>query len=376
MKILFANLSSLKFDVTTPEREPLGGSESSLCYLARQLAKNGHNIALAARLPEGTAERTEGVAHRPVAVLRDPEFFAAEKFDAVVTVNASLACPGIAELSPQSLNILWDHLPPDQEAVRALGNTLLRGTIDGIVYVSPWQQTETEKLFGAVAPGHVIANGVTPSFENMFASKQELLAAKQNRAAYTSVPGRGLAELLEALPQDVPLDVFSSMRVYQTDDAPHIDVLRRARDMPQVTCHGSVSQRELAAQLKSSALLTYPCIQPETFCLAALEGLAAGMKVIATDVGGIAFATMGYADLLQPDAGQSRAQFISTYRQLLEKNVAKFSSNHEAWAERAFTQSQKVSRECTWAVRAQQWGAFLAGLMRRNGTVETQWSSG
>ena len=35
MKILFVNLSGLRFTVATPDQEPLGGTKSALCYLAR-----------------------------------------------------------------------------------------------------------------------------------------------------------------------------------------------------------------------------------------------------------------------------------------------------------------------------------------------------
>ena len=67
-----------------------------------------------------------------------------------------------------------------------------------------------------------------------------------------------------------------------------------ARRAKNAKFHGSVSQRELALRLKQDAYLTYPCIMPETFCLAALEGLAAGMKVISTDIGGLKATAMGW----------------------------------------------------------------------------------
>ena len=55
----------------------------------------------------------------------------------------AVACPRLREFSPQSINILWNHLPPDQEAVKMLANPILRESIDSIVYVSAWQKSET-----------------------------------------------------------------------------------------------------------------------------------------------------------------------------------------------------------------------------------------
>jgi glycosyltransferase involved in cell wall biosynthesis len=376
VKILFVNLSSLKFDVATPEREPLGGSESSLCYLARQLARNGHDVTLAARLPNGSADPVEGVRHRPVDILRDKAFFDRENFAVTVSVNAAIAAPRLRENSPAAVNILWDHLPPQQEALQPLTNPAVCATIDHIVYVSAWQKAETEQHLHFTLPSRIIANGVTPAFENMFSSPRELLAAKQRRAAYTSVPDRGLAELLEALPGDLPLDVFSSMRVYQSGDEAHADVLQRAARQSGVVCHGSLSQRELAARLKGVAFLTYPCITPETFCLAALEGLAAGMKVIATGAGGIPATTMGFADLVPVTGQNNRAQFVAHYRQALEDNAATFKNAPEAWAERAFAQVEAVNRQCRWTARAKEWEELLGTLAAGKSAVESRRSSG
>ncbi|MGE3622317.1 MAG: glycosyltransferase family 4 protein [Bdellovibrionales bacterium] len=379
MKILFANLSSLKFDVAMPGGEPLGGSESCVCYLARQLAGNGHDVTLVARLPENTPAQVLGVRHHPVEVIRKQTFFETEKFNVIVTSNAVVACPRFREYSPASVNVFWDHLPPDQQAISPLGNPLVRQAIDCIVYVSAWQKIETERRFGLDMSNRVLANGVTPSFEGMFASPADLLAAKQNRATYTSVPDRGLSELLDVwagLEGDTSLDVYSSMRVYQADDEACAGLILRAREIPLVKWHGSVGQNDLAVRLRPAAFLAYPCVTTETFCLAALEAMAAGMKVIATDTGGIAATTMGFADLLPTRSGDSREQFMRNYRELLNRNINDFRRNPVAWSERAFAQAEAVNRQCRWEQRAREWEDLLYELAERKRAVATRQSSG
>jgi glycosyltransferase involved in cell wall biosynthesis len=361
MKLLFVNVSSLVFDVATPDRAPLGGSESSLCYLARHLAKTGHTVTLAGRLPKGSAEDIQGVRHRPIEIILEEEFFAGEKFEAIFISNAPFTAPHLKEISPSSYVILWDHMAPDQPAMQHLPTAL--PLLDAVVFVSEWQKAETEKVFGRAKASFVIGNGLTPAFENMFSSSQELREVKECRAAYTSTPFRGLKYLLDAMDQEpgLTLDVFSSMHVYQKADDEYASLYERARENSRITYHGAVSQTELARRLRASAFLTYPCVFPETFCLAALEAMAAGMKVVSTRLGALESTTMGYADLIDIDRNHSD-RFVDAFAHLMEANVAAFKEAPEEWAEKMFDQVRSVNRHCTWALRAVAWEQMVASL--------------
>ena len=72
MRILLIDRpSNMVFNVATPEQQPLGGMASSLCYLARALARRGHDVTLVANLPDGTPPVMMGVQHlalKPVVV--------------------------------------------------------------------------------------------------------------------------------------------------------------------------------------------------------------------------------------------------------------------------------------------------------------------
>jgi glycosyltransferase involved in cell wall biosynthesis len=366
VKILFVNLSPLVFDVATPEREPLGGTESCLCYLARQLAQNGHDITIAARLPEGALDTLLGVRQRPVAVIQDQSFFAAETFDVIICLNAALACPTLREMSPSSVLLLWDHIPPEQPAMAEMRRPEVQAALDHIVYVSDWQRTVTEEMFSLKKRCTIIGNGLTPAFENLFASPQELLKAKQLRAAYTSIPYRGLPVLLSAMEQmqtGLELDLFSSMRVYQEADTEHAAIFTRAAKNYRIKNHGAVSQKDLAAALKPVTFLTYPCIVAETFCLSVLEALAAGLKVISTDVGAIKSTSMNYADLLPVTEGEDGTRLAREFKSRVDKNVQNFKDTREAWGEKMFEQVQAVNALSLWTHRAKEWEKLLRTLM-------------
>ena len=46
MRIAFLDTNELDYTADTPYRQPLGGSQSAICYLAAELARLGHEVAV------------------------------------------------------------------------------------------------------------------------------------------------------------------------------------------------------------------------------------------------------------------------------------------------------------------------------------------
>lgn len=354
MKILFANFSALPFDVTTPETAPLGGSESCVAYLATELAKT-HDVALLANTTDAVSLRC--VRHFRLTEASTSQLLARQRFDVIVVVNAPSYGPLLRQLSPASRLILWNHHAPDQPAIQPLAHPEVRRAFELVVYVSEWQRALTEARFADAPRSHVIGNGLTPSFERMFTDASELMATKQWRAAYTSTPFRGLDLLLDVyrrLDSPPTLEVFSSMRVYRGDDTPFAAIYADARSQAAVRYHGSVAQTQLAAAMREVSFFCYPSVFPETFCIAALEAMAAGALVISTDLAALASTTMGFARLM-PIAPMTRQEFLDRYQHLYGGALDEFRADPVQWAERMFAQSTAVNSCATWRHRAQDW---------------------
>lgn len=341
MKILFLSLSGLTFDVTTPEREPLGGTESSFCYLARQLAVNGHDVTLCAR--NVGSKELMGVKHASECVLSEHD---------VVITNGPIR---IQECMKRPYHILWNHLAHTDQAIKGLMIKDVMQGIDCIVYVSEWQKNEHEKHFGKAKKTVVIGNGLTPAFENMFSSAEDIIVAKQDLAAYTSTPFRGLRLLPEIWKsQTIGLDIYSSMRVYQHTDQGYDGIYEDLKATPNINYVGSVSQTILAAAMKNTAFLAYPCIFPETYCIAALEAVAAGCHVVTTNCGALASTCGPYADIMM--VGECTAdQFIKDYTWAFSMAHDRFINHKQDWAEQRLAGVKYVNQNCTWKIRAQAW---------------------
>lgn len=363
MKILFINLSNLRFTVATPETEPLGGTESAICYLARNLAARGHDVTLIVKRPEGAAEMIARVRHAEPELLRNGDYLAAQNFDTIIVSNAPVAGPSLRDMAPRAKILLWNHLAPNHSHVASLSEPIVRDSFDGIVYVSDWQRQVTEIAFTYQKPFAIIGNGFAPAFADMFSSAAELLAVKENRAAYTTTPFRGLPVLIDAMARlgtQTHLDIYSSMKVYQAerDDQHFGPLFAYAVQNPHIATHGAVAQSELAQRLRPVSFFTYPSTYAETFCIAALEARAAGMKVLTTATAALPEILGAAADYI-PATLEDPPKMIDDFRQMLRANVRRFQNKPEEWAEERFADLQFVNRTCTWAERAKAWEDLL-----------------
>jgi glycosyltransferase involved in cell wall biosynthesis len=363
MRILFFNPSNIAFNVKTPLTQPLGGIASSTCYLARALAARGHEVTLVSTLPDNTQPVMMGVRHVPFKPVASDAvgFFGKGDYEVVIAANYPDVAPYVKKANPNIINVAWLHIYPDQPALAPL--TAAERWLDGAVCVS----TSLRNTFQLSIPTTVIGNAISPHFENMFSSPEELLATKKNRAVYASMPFRGLDLLVGVMGRikgEVELDVYSSMRAYQAQDKnfPAITAIYdAARRNPRIRHHGGVGQRTLAEAFRSAAFLTYPCTFIESYCIVAQEAMAAGLKVISNDLGDLPETTMGFADLLPVQSGAiSSEDHIAGFAALLEKNEMEFQRDPRSWAETRFAQLQAVNQQSTWLHRAAQWETFLA----------------
>ena len=350
---------------------PLGGSQSAACYLARALASQGHEIIFL------THTSTPGT-HAGVACLswaRTPlSALPALKLDVFICVLGAGNGRLLREvMGPGVRLILWTQHRCDQWAVQSLAQAAERESYDAFAFVSEWQRTEFIAQFALPPHGtHILRNAVAPAFLELFTDDQPILPQKLTPPllAYTSTPFRGLDLLVEAFPairMRVPgtqLRVFSSMCVYQAapaDDQRQYGALYElCRRTPGVEYIGSISQPELAREMRGVAALAYPNTFPETSCIAALEAMASGCGIVTSALGALPETTAGFAQLVS--VAQSREGYL---REFIERMVAVLheSIDGDRAAEEPRRQAVEYIRNtATWGARAAQWSELLERL--------------
>jgi glycosyltransferase involved in cell wall biosynthesis len=373
MHVVFLDRINWDYHVGTPYERPLGGSQSALCYLAVELARLGHRVThlSATRQPR----QILGVDCLP---LYDTDIsFLAQPFDALVVVNANASLclqlrPCLAASTPL---VLWTGHDANQLAMQPLFRPEVRSGWDALVFVSEWHRARMIEHFG-LDPAQVVSlrNAIAPAFEALFHSSEELSQAKAGRLVltYNSTPFRGL-ELLPAVftqlraefPQ-AELDVYSSMQVYQEDEAsdPFQDLYNQLRSTRGVRYVGALPQPALAAALRPVSILAYPNTFTETSCIAVMEAMAAGLLVVTSDLGALSETTMGFGALVAPASGNDMSGFAHRYLARLLEVLRERAVDPAGFAARRLAQVEAVNARYTWRARAREWEAAIAGWKR------------
>lgn len=210
-----------------------------------------------------------------------------------LTEQVQVICsrPEQVELDPKRPKVLWLHDLPQDPACRALRDATYRQQFNRIVFVSSWQQQQYNMVMGIPFHEGVVIKNAVPDIEPITLFPKFLIDGKL-QFIYTSTPHRGLellsyaADALATVRQDWTLHVYSSLKIYGLDEADQKfeSVYERLRNNPCVQYHGSVPHDELQMALRRAHVFIYPCIYPETSCMAAQEALLAGCHTIVSNV--------------------------------------------------------------------------------------------
>jgi glycosyltransferase involved in cell wall biosynthesis len=318
-----------------------------------------------------------------LSILNIPAESLAQPFDALIVLNgpAEICLRLRPHLAPATPLVLWTQHAPDQSAMQALQHPEVRHGWDAIVCVSQWHRTTMIGQFGLDASRVVVLrNAIAPFFEGLFSNRDELARDKGARPilSYTSTPFRGLDVLISVFPRaragfpDLRLDVFSSMRVYQQDEAADAfgPLYEQCRSTPGVRYVGGLAQPRLAEELRAASVLAYPNTFAETSCIAVMEAMAAGLLVVTTDLGALPETTMGFGALVpSADDPAGPGAFAEHFLDRLKGVLRDRADDPTGFASARFAQVEAVNAGCTWRVRAPHWEEAIRSWRQARATV-------
>ncbi|CAN1212562.1 hypothetical protein TUMEXPCC7403_20310 [Tumidithrix helvetica PCC 7403] len=381
MKIAFVDTIDWDYRIESAYQRPLGGSQSALCYLAEALAQQNHEVFLLNQTAETGISR--GVTclnlnQVPSEILQN--------LDVAITLNSTGYSKTLrSQLGEQTCFVLWTQHDIDQPAMQPLLDRTEQDIYDAIACVSAWQRQEYCRYFGIPSDRiAVFRNAIAPTFTNLFERDANILSQKSGDPilAYTSTPFRGLEILLDVFPkirQAIPnarLQIFSSMKVYQASDAMDKEqfgnLYQRCYNTEGVEYIGSLPQPELAKALKSVSALAYPNTFAETSCIAVMEAIASGCKVITSNLGALPETTRGFAELIEiGDWAVYKEQFVDATVQFLRNLLSDLQGEPtHGIASQLRQQVDYINQSCIWAVRATEWSKWLMALTeQRQATI-------
>ena len=311
------------YTIDTPYNEPLGGTQSAICYWLEEMAVKSHDVYLINNSPHSIIR---GVHH--VSETNYLGVFVNNKlaFDLIIVSSSANNLFQIKNTinNPSTLYCLWTGHDIDQDISKQLDKVC--DFVDLFIFVSEWQRTRfIEKYSINYKSTIVMANGIGKPFEKYLESPQDKV---HNSMGYCSVPWRGLkllAPIFTSIHNKFPdstLNIFSGLNIYNQPETDNFDQIFKT--IPGVNFARGIGQTILADHFAKIEYLTYPNIFRETSCIAILQAMACGCIIVTSDLGALKESTHNLAryidiNLYCFDETKYISDFILTMQELMEK---------------------------------------------------------
>ena len=281
-------------------------------------------------------------------------------------VQITTSVPEKIPLAKDKINILWQKNSYDQPNLAPwFKDKDNHKKYDWYVFNSHWNYEKFRYFFDIPTEKClVIKNGVDNIKPRDLNKKKDKI-----KLIFHPTPWRGLNVMLAAMQYiknpNIELDVYSSTEVYgksfyDQSNSLYQGLFDQAKQLPNVNYIGYKPNEYIKEHLHEYDIFAYPNIWEETFCISAVEAMAAGLYIITTDYGALY---------------ETCAEF-STYipYQKSYTNLAKnFAYAIEASAERLYDlgvqEHLKMQIEYTnqyyysWRKQANAWTIFLKGAI-------------
>lgn len=346
LRIVFFTGGNYKFSDGSFEEKGVGGSESSLILLTRELAKLGHRVEVYGN-PEVFGEQN-GVIYHSVKEFRPTDYC-----DVFVCFRNPLE-------NPETINAVTKIFWSTDQYTMGDYNHHVFPNYDKVICISPYHLEYFKK-------NYVKEGGKSIYFDlgvNLLDYKEELEKIP-GKLLFCSVPDRGLnylAKLFPRIKEQVPnAELFITSDYTLWGSTPGNEkFLETFRNIPGVHFLGKVSRKELVYHQLTSEIMVYPCNYDENFCVSAAECLAAGTPVITSDIGAIRTTVNGDGLIIEGKPGTSEYdnEFVSQTIGLL--------TNPEKLHSFALKTKEHAHKRFDWKILAKQWESLLYSLKNKN----------
>ncbi len=272
-----------------------------------------------------------------------------------INLISSICDPRQLELSRP--NVIWEQLSYDQVNVQALRDPNFTSMIQYIVFVSHWQHEQFSRRFPIPSTKRSVIQNATDPFPIHQKPDGKI------RLIYTSTPWLGLSVLAEAYAKlnrsDVELVVYSGTSIYgkefeEQTKGQHDALCRRLKDVGATHVEYAPNE-EIRKALMQAHIFSYPNIWEETSCIAAIEALAAGCKVVTTSFGALSETCGIWADYV-PMCTDLVDRYVETLNRVI--NDYKSSETSDKLADQVI----HYNKHWTWDVRIKEWKKLFKRL--------------
>lgn len=333
--VIMCGASLERWDGSTPYTTGIGGSETAVAEVSKRLSKEGWNVVVFNSCGRGEGD------HDGVLYANWERYRAQNPCDVWVSWRHVMAA---METPNAQMKYFWCHdLHRGEQLTEKTANLH-----DKILTMSDWHKGHLRDLYPFLrdAQVDVVPNGIDLSrfglSDTSVGTPNGLLKdgpPKRHHArfVYTSSPDRGLATLLRMWPHIRKVEPLAELHIFygwesflRAAEQGMYD-LYRLKDMlvqlgqqPGIHWRGRVNQQVLAKELLAADIWAYPTSFLETFCITALEAMAANLKIITSSCGNIPY-VVGDAGICIPGhasgIGYGRQFLPIVYTMMVDMNT-------------------------------------------------------
>lgn len=336
--LFYTGFSDTLWNLTTSEKNPLGGSERAICYLSQELSKYFTIYITGDVLPEqkngvvfvnrnGIQNLLDTTHFESIIISRYISFFTLytpKKYNTIYIMGHDIYLLN---------NVHGCNLTPNE----ILSNYRVTGT----VCLTNWHRDNFKMKYPLLKNVSVINNGICPE---LFPPKK---LKKRNSFIYTSCSVRGLLRLVEIwkdILQELPdatLNISSYLEFPLNEQDRLIQTI--IDKFPDTIKHlGQLNQTELYNVMGVSEYWLYPCSFQETSCITAMEMLMSEVICLYYPIAGLTDTLGNYGIKVSENTE------IETIVNLSEKQKKILRTNGKEYA-----------LTCSWKHRAEEWNLLL-----------------
>lgn len=400
-RIMFIDSSS-EFSYETIKINAMGGTQSAIYSLSKQLSSRGFSVCVLTKATYKSSNGSKVSNTLSYNTLNDVNI---KTFNPDIIVFQGILYKNYDYLyntliSKSTKLYLWHHHDIN---VHFLNKSIFHPEI-GNVFVSNWQKNRYIHEFNLDHDNcYVMQNGVSDTILSKYHTRPQ----KQKTLVYISSPYRGLMvayHMFKAITEvnpEVRLKVFSCFNrdkdkhvhwkdkqynpIINKNDIPCSNDLDKYYkplyellvNDPNVDYYGSIPQNVLSQHLNDSMVLFYPNTFPETCCTSVLEAMAHRCNIVTSDLGALSETTNGFAALYNPiidvlDVSYNPDNAVynpikieqlskSYIKQFIEKTLYFIKNYHSEQNQRLLEiQERYISDTCTWEKRARIFTEIIA----------------
>jgi glycosyltransferase involved in cell wall biosynthesis len=278
-------------------------------------------------------------------------------------VQITTSVPEKEPLAKDKVNILWQKNSYDQGNLSPwFKNKDNHKKYDWYVFNSHWNYEKFRIYFDIPTDRSVVIKNAIPTTK--WVERNPYKKGDPIKLIHVSTPWRGLNVLLGAMQLVknplITLDLYSSTQVYGTsfmeqNDDRYKPLYEQAKSLKNVNYIGYKPNHEVIDAMQYTHIFAYPSVWEETFCISAIESMAAGNMAVVTNFGALYETCAEFAHYVNYDKDfKSLARKFAVALNFIADNL------HEDKMQERLQMQMKFYREYyNWDLRAGEWVSLL-----------------